>query len=299
MFNRLPSLSSLRTFEAAARLKSFKAAAQELNVSPTAVSHQVRALEERLQVSLFERRVRAVELTAEGEQLAAAANKALSELQASVDLLSDQAQILSIGTTTAFAAFWLVPRLEDFRRQYPGTDVQVQAEDTLRNIEQDRRLDLVIRYGYCPENQPEVTLLLRESLRLCATPQYWQTLTNEPVLVILQTQWKNPHLPQPDISSLLNSLERFDKPIKVLSFDDENQLIQATLAGQGIAVCSQLLVELPLAKGWLAPAPGEWASVVKGMDYYLVLPARSRETQRAQHFIQWLSDALKQSIEQV
>ena len=116
MFGRLPSLSSLRTFEAAARLKSFKAAAQELNVSPTAVSHQVRALEDRLQLSLFERRTRAVALTREGEQLAAAAYKALSVLQDTVDDLSGQASRLGVGTTSAFAALWLVRHLQDFHQ---------------------------------------------------------------------------------------------------------------------------------------------------------------------------------------
>ncbi len=297
MFNRLPSLSSLRTFEAAARLKSFKHAAQELNVSPTAVSHQVRALEERLQLSLFERRTRAVELTSEGEQLAMAANKALRALQESVDTLIDQAQVLRIGTTTAFAAFWLVPRLEAFRRQYPDIEVQVQAEEILRNIDQDRRLDLVIRYGYCPEEQTGSTLLLRESLSLFATPQYWQSLREMSELVVLKNQWKNPHLPQPDISSLVNSLKVFDKPIKVISFDDENQLVQAALAGQGIAVCSQLVVELPLSRGWLTSAPREMASTVRGMDYYLKVPVRNRETLRVQHFTRWLSDALQQSVE--
>lgn len=295
MFGRLPSLSSLRTFEAAARLKSFKAAAQELNVSPTAVSHQVRALEDRLQLSLFERRTRAVVLTREGEQLAAAAYKALSVLQDTVDDLSGQASRLGVGTTSAFAALWLVRHLQDFHRRCPDIDVQMRADDALGDVEHDRRLDLVVRYGRCPENEGSVRLLYRETVRLYATAEYWHRLCQQDSLVVLQTEWKNPHLPKPDLTPLLAPLQALGKPLNVQAFDDENQVVQAALAGQGMAVCSQLLVALPVEKGWLQQAPERWMQTGEGLDYYVYLPRRSQNNRAAERFVQWLSEQLHAS----
>jgi len=296
MFSRLPSLSCLRTFEAAARLQSFKAAAQELNVSPTAVSHQIRALEERLQLRLFERRTRAVGLTPEGEQLAVAAHKAMRELMEAVNTLSGQANRITLGTTTAFAALWLVPRLNAFRQQHSDVDIRVQAEDGLSAIEHDRRLDLVVRYGRCPEADSSVKWLGRERLGLFATPDYWRSLDSARTLVLLVTRWKNPQLPKLDIEALLSPVLDDPARLSVQAFDDENQVVQAALAGQGIAVSSRLLVAMPLDKGWLQPAPQEPSQAVLGLDYYAVIPERNAGKTAVQNLLNWLSASLQTEL---
>ncbi|GAA0694583.1 LysR substrate-binding domain-containing protein [Marinobacterium maritimum] len=296
MFARLPSLSSLRTFEAAARLLSFKSAAHELNVSPTAVSHQIRALEDRLQLCLFERRTRSVELTPEGERLAAAAHKAMHELNETVNELTRQANQLTVGTTASFAALWLVPKLHLFQQQYPGVELNIQAEDQLRDVEQDRRVDMVIRYGCCPQANAEASLLGQEALGLFATPAYWQQLSVHSNPSVLVTSWKNPRLPRPNVQAWLQTIEQMPSAAQIRSFDDENQVIQAALAGQGIALVSRLLVALPLHNGWLTAEPWKGVDNLRGLDYYTLIPERSASRSTVRQFASWLDATLKSGL---
>ena len=110
------SLDALQVFESAARLGSFKAAAAELSVTPTAVSHRIRALEEALGCALFHRQVRAITLTPEGEQLQAGVSRGLQEIAACVDRIRHPLrQTVTVSMTPEFAAQWLVPRLARFQ----------------------------------------------------------------------------------------------------------------------------------------------------------------------------------------
>lgn len=129
MFASLP-LTALRAFESASRLLSFKAAAEELSVTPTAISHQVRALEDWLGVALFERLPRQVRLTEGGERLFRSLHGALLEVAQSVDTLRPQrsGSSLTLSTTAAFAALWLVPRLGRFGAGRPAhADIDQRA----------------------------------------------------------------------------------------------------------------------------------------------------------------------------
>src|SRR5687768_9699545 len=140
-------LNALRAFEAAARSLSFQAAAARLFVTPAAVSHQVKHLEDYLGVKLFHRGHRSVELTAEGEALAAS----LSELFGQLDLALDQAIApstanLRVSTMESFAAKWLAPRLHRFHRDYP--DLKVRIETGNEHVDFVRSaVDVAIRYG--------------------------------------------------------------------------------------------------------------------------------------------------------
>ena len=113
---KLPPLTALRAFEAAARLASFKRAAQELSLSPTAISHQVRQLEDRLGLALFERQPRQVVLTEAGRRLYPVLRDGFDAAAATIEALrsAPPRPLLTISTTRAFAARWLVPRLGDF-----------------------------------------------------------------------------------------------------------------------------------------------------------------------------------------
>jgi LysR family glycine cleavage system transcriptional activator len=130
MKRRLPSLSALRSFEAAARLQSFKLAAEELSVSATSISHQVRALEEALEVRLFLRKTRAVELTPEGRILLQATGNGFDAIAAGVERLRrEQHRSVTLSTTPSFAARWLVPRLQSFNAEHPGIALNVLASN--------------------------------------------------------------------------------------------------------------------------------------------------------------------------
>ncbi len=128
MFASLP-LTALRTFESAARQSSFKAAAEELAVTPTAVSHQIRSLEAWLGVPLFQRLPRKVRLTDCGERLFRSLHGALLEISQSVDTLRPQRSVgnLTVSTTPAFAALWLVPRLGRFYAAHPQINLRLDT----------------------------------------------------------------------------------------------------------------------------------------------------------------------------
>src|ERR1051325_768017 len=146
--NVMPSLDLLAGFEAAARHLSFTKAGEELFLTQSAVSRQIKELEEQLGVALFHRRHRALALTEAGQQFYAAAAQALGTMRAATDRVGAQTgrQPLSVTTTSSFAALWLIPRLAGFTRAHPGIDVRITADTRVQDLERDG-LDLAIRHG--------------------------------------------------------------------------------------------------------------------------------------------------------
>ncbi len=147
--NRLPPLKALQAFEAAARHLSFKMAAEELCVTPTAISHQVKALEDCLGVKLFHCLTRSLRLTGEGDAYARLVIQGFQKLsEASTVLGSDEIKgELVVSTTTSFAGQWLAHRLPDFLSEYPGLSVRILSSDTVSDFARDG-IDVAIRYGF-------------------------------------------------------------------------------------------------------------------------------------------------------
>ncbi len=140
-------LNALRTFEAAARHLSFNAAASELFVTPAAVSHQVKHLEEHLGVSLFQRNHRSVTLTREGAELAATVGELLGQLDLALDRARNRAPaLLRVTTMESFAAKWLVPRLHRFQQAFPDVRVRIDTSDEHADFLRGG-FDVGIRYG--------------------------------------------------------------------------------------------------------------------------------------------------------
>ncbi len=148
MNQSLPPLNGLRAFEAAARHLSFTRAAEELFVTQTAISHLIRKLEDQLGVKLFLRRIRAVELTADGEAYLPAVRAAFEDLRlATAKLLGPRAPgAVIVSTTTSLAAKWLFPRLGDFRARYPDIDIRLSTTTSVVDLAAEG-IDLGIRYG--------------------------------------------------------------------------------------------------------------------------------------------------------
>ncbi|TQM13040.1 LysR family glycine cleavage system transcriptional activator [Pseudoxanthomonas sp. 3HH-4] len=139
-------LNALRTFEAAARNLSFNTAAQQLFVTPAAVSHQVKHLETYLGITLFHRGNRSVELTVEGKALAAALGDIFGQLDLALDRVTSHASAdLRISTLESFAAKWLAPRLHRFHHAFP--DIRVRIETGNEPADFARGVDVAIRYG--------------------------------------------------------------------------------------------------------------------------------------------------------
>jgi LysR family glycine cleavage system transcriptional activator len=178
MYSKLPSLNVLRTFDAAARLKSFKKAADELHVTPTAVSHQIKTLEEGLGTRLFERQIRAVKLTRDGELLSDTTFNVFRQINETVNDIVGSKEMLTISTTSSFASMWLVPNLEKFYEANPGIDVSIQTGEQKIDVMRDRRIDLAISYGQYDPAQPHASKLVTEKFGMYATPAYLDKFTN-------------------------------------------------------------------------------------------------------------------------
>ncbi|TRW14477.1 LysR substrate-binding domain-containing protein [Glacieibacterium frigidum] len=253
MYRRLPPLSALRAFEAAARHGSFKQAAAELAVTPTAISHQVRALEEHAGRPLFERRTRKVVLTDAGVLL-------YPVLRDGFDAFADAMQRLThrrsrtqvtISATIAFTARWLVPRVSAFRTQNPGVDLQLHAADEV--VDLDTGVDIAIRYGTGPYPGFDVVPLLADRFAPVFNPmlavETAEDLTRRP---LIEFRWRRRHPDNPTWARWFATAglpEPEEQPS--LGFSDESHAIQAAVAGQGIALVSLALVRDELAAGQL------------------------------------------------
>src|SRR5580692_4426000 len=145
---RLPSLNGLRAFEAAARHLSFTRAAAELNVTQTAISHQIRRLEEQLGKRLFLRRARALRLTRDGQDYLPAIRTAFDDLRRATARLQrpDREGLLTVSTTASLAAKWLVTRVAGFQDANPGIEVRITTSAHLVDFEREE-VDMAVRYG--------------------------------------------------------------------------------------------------------------------------------------------------------
>jgi len=167
----LPSLKMIGTFEAAGRLKSFKDAADELHVTPGAVSHQIRSLEQELDMKLFLRESRAVNLTPEGKDLFEVVSSSLNEIGQTVKKLRElnETQHISIGSTTAVLSMWLSQKIAQFWREYGHIQINQEVRD--RPFRRPLSLDLIVEYS---TNPPEETsnILFEDTLLPLCSPEF-------------------------------------------------------------------------------------------------------------------------------
>ncbi len=283
------SLPALRSFDAAARKGSFKDAAAELGVTPTAVSHQIRTLEDQLGVALFVRETRMIALTQEGSRLAAATSRGFREIYDALGDLRDVSSRLTIATTPAFAALWLVPRLADFEAKHPATSVHVETSTEMLDLERDRRIDIAIRYGTGEYPGLVTTPVADETFGAFAHPDLLKTSTEIEDFALIETRWKARSLKQVGWDDWLEA-QQLD-PARFTnrrSFDQEQHSIQAALAGQGMVIASSILVEDMLDRGWLVEYRPE--ARIHGLRYTAVALAGHSDTRKVRQFLAWLKD---------
>jgi LysR family glycine cleavage system transcriptional activator len=300
----LPQVAFFQGFEAAARNLSFTKAAEELFITQSAVSRQIKALEDHLGVTLFERRPRSLILTEHGQALYRVAADVLERLQAAVDQLktNGRARQLSITTTTGFASLWLIPRLSRFTSLHPGIDVRISATTETLNLERSL-VDLAVRY--CPpETVPDGAIrlfgeeifpvcspsLLRDRLRPLKRPPDLKGHT------LLHFDYPGALKSFMDWGTWLTALGIGElKSAASLHFTQYEQMIQAAINGQGVALGRQPLVNDLIQSGALI-APFNKA-VVGSRAYFLIeSPAASGKLQVRQ-FGDWLLDEVKRDSE--
>jgi len=300
----LPQLGFIQGFEAAARNLSFTKAAEELFITQSAVSRQIKALEDHLGVALFERRQRALTLTESGHALYRVATDVLERLQAAADHLrvSGRARQLSVTTTTGFASLWLIPRLQRFTSLHPDVDVRISATSAVINLERSL-VDLAIRYCR-PEDVPERAKrlfgeevvavcgrsLLRDKSRPLKRPH---DLRHH---ILLHFDYAGAQLSFLDWGTWLTSLGIGDlKPAGALHFSQYEQMIQAAISGQGVALGRQPLVNDLLQSGALT-APFRKA-VVGSRAYFIVESEHSAAKPHVGQFAAWLVEEAKRNTE--
>lgn len=275
MTRRLPPLGSLRAFEAAARQESFKRAAAELGVTPTAISHQVRQLEAGLGTPLFERQTRKIVLTVEGRALYPALRQALDAMAEAVAAVGRRParRLTTLSATVAFTAKLLVPRVAGFRALHPGWDLRLHASDQAVDLHAGEA-DAAIRYGQGSYPGLTALWLLTDSFAPVCSPHLaihrQEDLTS---ITLLHFEWgpmaAKATVPAWRAWAERAGLDRLDSEAGV-TFNDESSTIQAAIAGQGVALLSLALVATELASGALVQPFGP---VLEGWRYDLVYPA--------------------------
>ena len=240
---QLPPLQTVRAFEAAARLGGFARAADELGLTASAVSHHMRGLESRLHTKLFARAGRGVALTETGHALHAklALGLALIE-QAFVEAHQRKRwRTLTVSVLPAFAARWLIPRLDDFQRHHPGVDLNLRATQDVVDLERDG-VDVAIRYGLGGwPGVSQVKLRDEQLFPVCSPtfndgrlPSIPRDLAKAPLLRHSRQPWT------PWFRAVGLKLA---EPSRGLSFNEAGGLLQAAAQGHGIALARSTMVE--------------------------------------------------------
>lgn len=288
MRRRSLPLSALRSFETAARLGSFKLAAEELGVTPTAVSHQIRALEEQIGVLLFDRQVRKVVLTHAGSELLPLLRDSFDAIAATLKRLStaDVHSRVTISATRAFTAKWLLPRLPDFRNTHPEIDLQLHAADEAVNL-RSAAVDIAIRYGRGPYPGLTAEPLFTDRFAPMANPLLGVSSTTDLARVpLIEFDWKHVHPDNPTWQRWF-SMAALPWPAtaRVLRLSDESHAIQAAVAGHGVAMLSQALVSSELGEGQLTQS---FEPSLPGHTYHLVTSAERAPSPAAVAVAAWL-----------
>lgn len=272
---RLPPLGSLRAFEAAARLESFKDAATELGVTPTAISHQVRQLEAELGTPLFVRRTRKVVPTVTGRALAARLSGAFDIMAEAVAQARPRPgrRLATLSATLAFSARLLVPRAGRFRTLYPGWDLRLHASDEAVDLAAGEA-DAAIRYGRGGYPGLVALPLMTECFGPVCSPRIAPAGAQglaQATLIHFDWLFGKPHVQLPSWRSWAEAAGLAGIGTEAgLTFTDENSAIEAAVAGQGVALLSLALVAPELASGVLVQPFGP---VIEGLGFDLVYPA--------------------------
>jgi DNA-binding transcriptional LysR family regulator len=295
MRSTLPSLDLLQGFEAAARHLSFTKAGEELFITQSAVSRQIKELEDQLGVELFHRRHRALVLTDAGQQLYAAAAQVLTTMRTATSRLRTQKgkRPLAVTTTASFAALWLIPRLAGFRRTHPEVDVRIHADTRVNDLERDG-LDLAIRHGPAQLAGPNAVRLFGEKVFPVCSPKLIKKLPlREPADLKNHTllQYDDPDARHPWLhwKTWLEVAGIADlKPAGTLTFSGYEQIIPAAVAGHGVALGRTPLVkDLLASKELIAPFK---SAADPARAYFAIVSKNAEGRPEVADFVNWLRE---------
>jgi len=316
----------LRAFEAVARHLNFRAAADELSLTQSAVSRQIQGLEDEVGAALFLRHTRAVELTSAGTLLLRGSGAAVDRIDAAVRQIRQSAGRKSVSVTTwaSFASMWLIPRLEAFQREHPDIDIRIDASDVPLDLS-TADVDMALRYAVPAAMPPHAVRLFGEQLTPVISPwllkehllQRVEDLAEQTLIEagdahrtrhlewLTWQRWLDTFAPptRPAHSSSTRSRAAVPSwaPKRWLYFNYSHQIVQAALTGQGVALARMPLVAQSLASGDLVE-PLPHTRLDSPLAYWLLRAPRVLERPEVKAFCDWLlleAAATRQAIGEV
>jgi DNA-binding transcriptional LysR family regulator len=294
----LPPLEFLRGFEAAARHLSFTRAAAELFLTQSAISRQIQALESFVGVALFERRHKSLALTPAGEAYHRTVSQTLDLIRDATRRLRETrtGHVLTVTTTVSFAALWLVPRLTRFRKDHPEVDVRIVATHEVVDLEREG-VDVAIRDSPLSKAPPGAVFLVGEHLMAVCSAEYARDSRRE----------KRPLATPADLRhhTLLNLHDAARRwpwltwnawfeamgvdelnPASTLTFDQYDQVLNAALHGQGVALGRMSLSGQYVRSKQLVPLFGRQQRLARG--YHAIYARNAQDRPESREFVQWI-----------
>ncbi|WP_440958026.1 LysR substrate-binding domain-containing protein [Oceanicaulis sp. LC35] len=273
----------LRAFEAAARHGTLARAAQELGVTPTALSHAIKALEGQLGLSLLVRSPRGVTATLEGQELAERLSGAFRQIDAALEALKPRSGRITLSVTPAFASLWLAPRLARLEEDLPGLSLQIETSYAPVDLKRSTGIDLAIRYGPIRAGEE---VLVEDAFGAFATPALRDKALAGRSMDLLTPQWRMPIGSAPGWRDLS---EPAGAPFKIANeraFEDEQFAVQCALAGQGVLLGSPHLLSLLIQRHLLVPVGP--VMQLKGPAYKIVGREEVLQSSKVRKFLHWL-----------
>ncbi|MGI9371541.1 MAG: transcriptional regulator GcvA [Hyphomicrobiales bacterium] len=304
MAYQLPPLNGLRAFEATARHMSFTRAADELNVTPAALSYQVRQLEEFLQVKLFNRLNRAIELTEQGRMIFPGLRSGFEEMDRAMQQLAQRSdsQVLVVSAGPAFSAKWLAPRLYRFIERHPNIDPRISANLQISDFEKEQ-IDLAVRFGQGDYPGLFSVPLLKEMFTPLCSPDLLKE--EHPHPVTSPEALRHHTLLHDESVSFMPDAPNWDRWLeaagvdgidtrKGLHFSIADHGLDAAVAGAGVVLGRTVLGHADLRSGRLV-APFDLRLPISA-GFHVVCPVQARDEPKTAAFIEWLLDEAAEDV---
>ncbi|MGO2127718.1 MAG: LysR family transcriptional regulator [Pseudoalteromonas prydzensis] len=278
------SLQALKVFESAARLGSFKAAADELSITPTAISHHINNLESRLNVDLFYRQVRKITLTPTGEYLSAATSDGFNRIDQALAAVHAAGATVKITTTSSLAALRLIPALQELAVSQPNLKVDISTSESVDKQSHTLPIRFAERKSVSADD-----IIKTEQFNLFGSYKAEDTPWQNGPVTLYTTKWKNNALSEPPLAQWLTQNNLDPALFVIKTFDQELFGIQEAMAGSGLVFCSTTLVQRLLNTELLKSF--DTLAVESEFCYYV--PNKQRFQTRDTHLVlEWLEELL-------